>query len=54
MKGLSKYYNKNYHDFKKKKLKLFMEYSKNKVIQKWAGVAHVIAFTPNSFLTMVG
>jgi len=55
MQGLSKYYLKNYHDFKKKKLKLFVKYSKNKPIQnnpKGVGVAHVIVFAPMRRLLM--
>ncbi len=44
---LSKYYLKTYHDFKRFIVKLFMEYSKNKPIQKvnpkGVGVAHVSA-----------
>jgi hypothetical protein len=53
MQGLSKYYKKNYHDFFKKNLKLFVKYSKNKPIQsnpKGVGVAHVIVFTPMRLL----
>jgi hypothetical protein len=34
MQALSKYYKKNYHDFSRFFLKLFMEYSKNKTVQK--------------------
>ncbi len=34
MHGLSKYYKKYYRDFKRFFLKCFMEYSKNKTIQK--------------------
>jgi hypothetical protein len=55
MQGLSKYYKKNYHDFFKKILKLFVKYSKNKPIQsnpKEVGVVHVIVFAPMRLLLM--
>jgi hypothetical protein len=57
MRGLSKYYKENYHDFLKKILKLFVEYSKNKKIQKivpkgWCGSCYCV-YTHETFVTKI-